>query len=111
MKDSIRADLAKKTEEAYRQIIFSALAGDRFDKLNLAFTSDPGELEEMLWSYDNFVAMLRRAENGIELKDITVARFFDNSYGEMGIYGRCTIEMGLEYDYTIASRDGRTDET
>lgn len=110
LNESVKSDLAKKTEETYKQIISSALAQKEFDSLNLICTSESEQQVSIKESYDNLVSELKN-EDGTGYKSITVTKFTDeSSQKELKASGTYSCELRIEYDYVTISKDWWTDE-
>ena len=110
LNDSVKTDLAKKTEEAYKQIISAALTGKGFDAINLVCTYDSEQLDDIKNSYDGLLSKIKN-EDGTGYKSITVTKFTENSsQKELNSSGTYSCELKIEYDYVTISKDWYSDE-
>jgi len=110
LSDSVKSDIAKKTEDVYKEIISFTLERNREGTLNIPCTTNMEWLKEMNTEYLNFAKKIRK-EDGTGYKSITLTNFedvsFQENYSANGLY---TCDMQIEYDYVTISKNWYTEE-
>ena len=80
MKESLRKELAQKTNDVYGAMFKGAIAGKSFDSLGLAITSDSTKATAIKSAYENFFKSIKINENGVGYKSVTFKSYTDSSY-------------------------------
>jgi uncharacterized membrane protein YvbJ len=80
LKESVRKNLAKNAEDAYRSIFNGAIEGKSFDSLGLVCTSDADDAAGIKRDYDHFVEYIKIGDTGVGHKSVTFKSFTDEEY-------------------------------
>jgi len=99
LKESIRKDLAKKTEDGYSSIFKGAIEGKSFDALGLSCTGDAEQAGKIKSTYDDFVKRIKMNDDGIGYKSVTFKSFTDKEHQtEMNNAMTYTCSLEVKYD-------------
>ena len=111
VKESIRNELAKRTENDYIKIFNSAIAGREFSSLGIACTSNQKMAGDIKGEYDKFMKNVMVGDTGGGITDISFKKF--ESTGKGYVSGDMTYKcsMQVKCDYTMMRNTSFLSET
>lgn len=109
LKDTVKAELANKTEDYYKHIILSALNGDKFENLSLSYYTDSYNLSRNIRELYEDLCTYFLNEDATEPININFINFACISQGMTdGVIYLC--QMEVEYVITLKDETGEMQE-
>lgn len=110
LKESVKNEIAKQTENIFTSMCNSAIAGNTFDKVTGDFTTDVEQLAEIQEQYKSLCERFKK-DDGTGLKSIKFESFTDESYSSaLSSDFRYQCRLNFDYSYVRLYKEWGSDE-